>query len=209
MSDKIKIDSEQVISNSKGVITYADEDRNIKKAAAKDVEIITRDISDTPAEEDYPVDIPSPEPQAATSVMNPLNRAPSPKRSRKPKTVEVQAPAQPNPGDDKVATKKTAPKKAAKKKTESTGSRTIGGKAVDLSRYSKSKTAAGGTSYNNGDTVASKLEGKSLEDVYSMAARTLKVEEKDLRKQYGHLNAGMQRMTLGNRMRKVLMPKSA
>lgn len=92
--------------------------------------------------------------------------------------------------------------KKAKKVSEATGVRTIGGKAVDLTKYIKVKTAAGGTSYNNGDAVAERLQGKSLEEVYTIAAKALKIEEKELYAKYRHLNVGMQRMALGNRMRK-------
>lgn len=108
----------------------------------------------------------------------------------------------PLPGEKKMAKAKTA-------KKESTGVRTIGGKAVDLKNYKKTKTASGGTSYNNGDEVAEKLEGKDLDAVYATVAKALKIEEKELRAKYKHLNVGMQRMALGNRMRKVVNAKAA
>lgn len=112
-------------------------------------------------------------------------------------------PASPTPtGEKKMAKAKTA-------KKETTGVRTIGGKAVDLKSYKKTKTASGGTSYNNGDEVAEKLEGKDLDAAYSIVAKALKVEEKELRAKYKHLNVGMQRMALGNRMRKVVNAKAA
>lgn len=117
-----------------------------------------------------------------------------------------------NPPKSKAAAKKAPAKRVngtAKAATESTGVRTIAGKAVDLSHYEKTKAPGGGTSYHNGDAVAEKLAGKSLDDAYAVAAKTLKVDEKELRKQYAHLNVGMQRMSLGNRMRKVLIPKAA
>ena len=114
----------------------------------------------------------------------------------------------------KTPTKAKAPVRAAAKKRntgngESTGIRTIGGKAVDLSNYEKAKAPGGGTSYHNGDAVAEKLAGKSLDEVYSTAAKVLKEDEKALKAKYKHLNVGMQRMALGNRMRKVLIPKEA
>jgi len=109
------------------------------------------------------------------------------------------------PPKAKVAAKKTAPKP----RTEATGIRTIGGKAVNLDNYEKVKAPGGGTSYHNGDAVAEKLAGKSLDDVYAFAAKTLKEDVKDLKKKYEHLNVGMQRMALGNRLRKVLIPKEA
>ena len=43
--------------------------------------------------------------------------------------------------------------------------------------------------------------GFTLDEVYKLAAKELKESEKDLRARYRHLNPGMQRMNLGNRMR--------
>lgn len=100
-------------------------------------------------------------------------------------------------------------KRKATKKANGHAVRTISGKAFDLSRYEKVKTAAGGVSYNNGDEVANLLQGKELDAVYKTVAAKTKVEESELRKKYKHLNAGMQRMNLGNRLRKVLIPKAA
>ncbi len=69
------------------------------------------------------------------------------------------------------------------------------------------KTAGGHTSVNNGDEVAKMLLGKDLEAVYKLAAETLGETQKDLKAKYEHLNPGMQRMNLGNRMRAVISPK--
>jgi hypothetical protein len=52
-----------------------------------------------------------------------------------------------------------------------------------------------------GDTVAEMLRGKSLDEMYTLAARFLRVPEDELRTKYSHLNNGQQRMNLGNRMR--------
>lgn len=53
-----------------------------------------------------------------------------------------------------------------------------------------------------GDEVAVLLRGaKSLDDVYKIGAEYLSVQESELRNRYGHLNAGQQRMNIGNRMR--------
>lgn len=75
---------------------------------------------------------------------------------------------------------------------------------ADLSHYvvnKEVKTAAGHASVNCGDALATKLMGKTLDDVYAEAAVVLAEPEADLRKKYAHLNVGMQRMNLGNRMR--------
>lgn len=83
------------------------------------------------------------------------------------------------------------------------------GKTVpaDLSRYSVNKevkTAGGHASVDIGDALATRLRGMALDAVYKEAAKTLKVSETDLRAKYLHLNPGMQRMNLGNRMRAEL-----
>lgn len=77
----------------------------------------------------------------------------------------------------------------------------VGDKIHDLSKYVKSVTAGGNTSLNCGDAVAKKLDGKDLDAVYKLAAKTLDIPEKQLRDRYAKLNTGMQRMNLGNRMR--------
>lgn len=65
----------------------------------------------------------------------------------------------------------------------------------------KLKSAKGHTSYDCGDSLARLLEGKSIEEVYSIAADRLGVSQTDLTIRYEHLNPGMQRMNLGNRIR--------
>jgi colicin import membrane protein len=51
------------------------------------------------------------------------------------------------------------------------------------------------------DNIAEKLRGMHIEEVYSAAASELGVSAKSLKQKYGHLNLGMQRMNLGNRIR--------
>lgn len=97
---------------------------------------------------------------------------------------------------------KRKPRAKTAAKTEGTNVRTINGKAVDLKNYVKAKAAGGGVSYHNGDEIAEKLAGKDIDAVYAHAAKALKVDESELRGKYKHLNIGMQRMSLGNRMRK-------
>ena len=84
---------------------------------------------------------------------------------------------------------------------------------VHLERYTKVQTANGNRSYDNGGQVASMLRGLDLDRVYEkVAAELVKagIEEGDtdsvvvtLRTRYQHLNSGMQRMNLGNRLRAV------
>lgn len=86
---------------------------------------------------------------------------------------------------------------------ESTGRSTdaLRQKAPTYVHDKEKRTAGGHVSVHNGDEIAQKLIGKDLDQVYTMAARTLKEDEAELRKKYKHLNIGMQRMNLGNRMR--------
>ena len=101
---------------------------------------------------------------------------------------------------EKVAKAPRARKAAV---VESTGCSTdaLRQKAPTYVHDKEKRTAGGHVSVHNGDEIAQKLIGKDLDQVYSMAARTLKEDEADLRKKYKHLNPGMARMCLGNRMR--------
>lgn len=77
----------------------------------------------------------------------------------------------------------------------------VGDKTYDLSKYEVVKSAEGNSSLDNGDQVAKQLRGLELDDVYKRASKTLGIKETDLRSRYKHLNPGMQRMSLGNRLR--------
>lgn len=59
----------------------------------------------------------------------------------------------------------------------------------------------GNLSYDCGDSLARRLEGKSLDEVYMIASEELEISIEVLKNKYKHLNVGMQRMNLGNRMR--------
>lgn len=102
-------------------------------------------------------------------------------------------------------------KKSAKKEAPaaSAGVRTIAGTEHDISNYRVVKNANGATSRDSGDEVAVMLEGKTLDEVYTIAAKRTKNEEKELRSRFKHLNPGMQRMNLGNMIRRVLREKAA
>lgn len=73
--------------------------------------------------------------------------------------------------------------------------------------YTKIKTASGNSSLHNGDVVASTLASLTLGETFQ-AAVAMGVEPKKefdtLGQQYGHLNLGMQRMNLGNRIRGII-----
>lgn len=86
---------------------------------------------------------------------------------------------------------------------ESTSGRKIVDRRVDLSHYERIKVE-GRRILDCADDTAQKLRTMSLDDVYQHAATALAVPEDELRQKYGHLNKGMQRMNLGNRIRSSL-----
>lgn len=81
----------------------------------------------------------------------------------------------------------------------------------DLTKYTKhdTKTTSGRRCIDIADEVADLLRGEDLESVYKIGARKLselgsKVKVADLQAQYEHLNPGMQRMNIGNRLRAAI-----
>lgn len=236
MTDKPRIRRDQIVSEAGQKLAYVDDGGTLRHTVKSKVEIVEATSASASAEESVVVqgetntvsesadpptdsapvevppssDTPAPETPAPASDAAAKPKAPR-KREKTMATPNTATATKKNPPKAKQAAAKKAPAKRANghPKTESTGVRTIAGKAVDLSHYEKTKAPGGGTSYHNGDAVAERLKGKSLDEAYGIAAKTLKVDEKELRKAYGHLNVGMQRMSLGNRMRKVLIPKAA
>lgn len=88
--------------------------------------------------------------------------------------------------------------------TANVTARRIGGTTADVSDYVRCKTASGHISLHNGDQVATKLAGKELSEVYAIVARETDISQVQLKARYSHLNAGMQRMNLGNVLRGAL-----
>lgn len=112
----------------------------------------------------------------------------------------------------KAKVTKTAKKAKGKQavKSEATGPAVLRDYAQNYVKTPKEKgtTAGGHQMIDNGDKTAVALRGMDLDKLYVYAAKVLK-EDKDgnrltadsLKKQYKHLNAGMVRMNLGNRLR--------
>lgn len=77
---------------------------------------------------------------------------------------------------------------------------------ADLSRYvlHDTKTASGRKQIDVDDATAEKLREMDLPGVYKYAAKVLDESVKDLIEKYKNLNPGMQRMNLGNRIRKAM-----
>jgi len=69
---------------------------------------------------------------------------------------------------------------------------------VDQDKYVTTKSASGKKSQRRDDAVAEALDGLTGEAVYDVATDLL---GEDFREKYGHLNIGMQRMNVGNRLR--------
>ncbi len=82
---------------------------------------------------------------------------------------------------------------------------------ADLSRYKigEDKTPSGRKTVDIGDKTAELLRGKSLDQIYKLAAKKLGEDEQQLRERYKHLNPGMQRMSIGNRLRAASKEASA
>lgn len=85
--------------------------------------------------------------------------------------------------------------------------RRVGDRKYDCSKYVRKVNGranlsnSGNATMDNGDALARKLRGAALEDVYAEAAKVLGESVSALQAKYKHLNPGMQRMNLGNRMR--------
>lgn len=215
MTDKVRITMDRVVSRSKGKVKYYADDGSIVTNSTKVVSVYdTQEELDAAvleegqreneeaqqaAEADAAADESTPtDEQAAEDTAQTATPASSNKRGKGKRKEQM------------ATKKKAAGKKAAVKKTSSGALiRTVAGREHDISGYEKVKNASGHTSYDNGDDVATKLRGKTLDEVYAHAAKVLKEPEKELRKKYEHLNAGMQRMSLGNRLRKVVAAKAA
>ena len=79
----------------------------------------------------------------------------------------------------------------------------------DPSHYVKVKSKSGHATLHNGDPVAQKLATMDLDDIYSYAATILKMPKQELIDKYEHLNVGMRRMNIGNRIRAALKKAQA
>lgn len=78
-----------------------------------------------------------------------------------------------------------------------TKTRKIGNRTVDVSKYERTKG-----SMDCADPVALSLRGSTLDDVYAIASEATGYPVDELRQKYAHLNLGMQRMNLGNLIRR-------
>jgi hypothetical protein len=145
-----------------------------------------------------------------TTIATPAVAAKAPKASRVTKTKAAKGTKSAKgtktavKAKAKNAGKVTAPK--AKRSADWKRIKRIGDKEhkVDLSRYHTVVSAKGNSSLDNGDDVASSLRGKTIDEVYAIVSRAVEVPQTQLRALYSHLNVGMQRMNLGNKLRGAL-----
>ncbi len=224
MTDKIRITEDRVISRSKGKVKFYADDGSIKTDSAKtvlvydtqeelDQAILDEGMAENEAaqqadEDSQEAQVGSDEQISNDEQVSDTEATAAATRSSKSKRSKAKGKEQ-MATKKKAAGKKAASKTATKKTSDGALIRTVAGREHDISGYEKVKNASGHTSYDNGDDVATKLRGKTLEEVYAYASKQLKEPEKDLRAKYKHLNSGMQRMSLGNRLRKVANDKAA
>lgn len=71
-------------------------------------------------------------------------------------------------------------------------------------QYQTAKSASGSVSRHTGDVVALALVGLALDEVYAITAEAADTTVEELESKYGHLNGGMQRMNLGNKLRGIV-----
>lgn len=124
------------------------------------------------------------------------------KAAKKPsKPVVTKPAAKAKPAAKKAAKAKPAAKRAGEAVSKSVIPLDV---AKSYHRDNEKKTAGGNPSVDNGDKVAVLLRGRTLDEVYALTAKKTETPEKDLRAKYKHLNIGMQRMNLGNKLRAAL-----
>lgn len=209
MTDVIRITTDRVVSRSKGKVKYYADNGAIESVLSKVVKVY-----DTQEELDQAtqaaIDSQSAEHGAEQAGEAGVNESESeqdggatdapasPTKRGRGKKEQVMAKAKTKASKKKAPSKKTAAAAGGPKV------RTVAGREHDISNYVRHKNAAGHVSYDNGDTVAEKLRDMELKDVYDFAAKKLDESVPTLKKKYGHLNAGMQRMNLGNRLRKAM-----
>ena len=76
-------------------------------------------------------------------------------------------------------------------------------------KYEVCLSASGKKSKDNADEVAIMLRGKTLDEVYEIAESWLIISAEELKARYAHLNAGQQRMNVGNRLRSCIKKSKA
>lgn len=71
----------------------------------------------------------------------------------------------------------------------------------NLGKYVTGVSGSGKKTKRSDHPVSATLDGFTLDEVYTVASKMTDVSQKGLKEKYSHLNVGMQRMNLGNRIR--------
>lgn len=71
----------------------------------------------------------------------------------------------------------------------------------DLEKYVNGVSGSGKRTKRADDPIAEALDGLTVDEVAGIASRMTDTPKKELIEKYAHLNVGMQRMNLGNRIR--------
>lgn len=136
-------------------------------------------------------------------------RVAKPKADKPAKVAKVAKAAKPAKKAAAKKAAKPAKKAATKRAAKPADERLIN---ADLTRYEvsdKIKTASGRKAVDTADAVAKKLRGCDLSEAYKLASEVTGEAQTALRRKYEHLNPGMQRMNLGNRIRGAKAAKAA
>lgn len=204
MAKNVKIPRASIVTEDGTYTKYIDDRGALMQVLSKFVTVIESGDAE-PAQDSVSAEAEAPAAEAEQAEATPAQGEESPSETKKPKKTRTRTKESAQPKEKKTMATKAKKGKAASKaapKTEASGVRTISGKAVNLDSYTKVKAPGGGVSYHCGDSVAEQLQGKDLDAIYTIAAKKLKVEEKELRSRFKHLNVGMQRMNLGNMLRR-------
>lgn len=107
------------------------------------------------------------------------------------------------PAKSAKAEKPAKAPKVKKAKAEPGEAVVSGALTYDPNKYIRhdERTASGSKVRDIDDPVAEKLRGLDLDKMYSILSKEIGETAKSLKEKYGHLNHGMQRMTIGNRLR--------
>lgn len=130
-----------------------------------------------------------------------LPKKPTTNRKAAPKSEAKKAPAGKSPGGKKLAENPIVNDAPPKLEVVKDGDKAKLSLKIKNDNYVAGVSATGAKTYNNGDDVALMLTGV---DVPTLLKVTEEITGEEIGDKYGHLNVGMQRMNLGNKIRAFL-----
>lgn len=210
----------EVLNHAKGWFSVKTADGKTQSVRRAALDFVSDAPTDSAEQQQVTEQAAAPAAQAAEPNVKEATMKTTKTKSAKPTKSAAKKPAAKT---KKTKAAKPAAKKAAKTTTKST---TVAGAAVrviDGKEYTyqvAGKTAGGNVAYDNGDEVAAKLRGKTLDEVYTITAKamlkkgdlkgdfakceTVEQVERKLKAGLKEANPGRARMTLGNRLRAAL-----